>query len=80
MSPALRPGSDARLQSDSRTSGVVDGTKYSCRRRRSDVSNRLSDLTPELQEYMEDYIQQYVLHHRVVYRWFDVYDLEEERL
>ncbi len=41
---------------------------------------RLSDLTPELQEYMEDYIRQYVPRHRVVYRWFDVYDLEEQRL
>lgn len=40
----------------------------------------LSDLTPELQEYMEDYITQYVPRHRVVYRWFDVYDLEEQRL
>src|SRR5437899_3195193 len=41
---------------------------------------RLSDLTPELQEYMEDYIQKYVPRNRGVYRWFDVYDLEEERL
>lgn len=40
----------------------------------------LSDLSPELQEYMEDYIKQYVPRHRVVYRWFDVYDLEEQRL
>ena len=41
---------------------------------------RLSDLTPELQEFMEDYIKQYVPRNRVVYHWFDVYDLEEERL
>ena len=41
---------------------------------------RLSDLPPELQEYMEEYIQQYVPRHRVVYHWFDVYDLEEQRL
>ncbi|HSB45394.1 MAG TPA: DUF5069 domain-containing protein [Nitrospira sp.] len=40
----------------------------------------LSDLTPELQEYMEDYIASCVPRHRVVYRWFDVYDLEEQRL
>ena len=40
----------------------------------------VSDLTPELQEYMEDYIRQYVPRHRVVYRWFDVYDFEEQRL
>ena len=41
---------------------------------------RLSDLTLGLQETMEDYIQKYVPRHRVVYHWFDVYDLEEKRL
>jgi hypothetical protein len=41
---------------------------------------RLSDLTPELQEYMEDYIKKYVPRNRIVYRWFDVYDLEEQRI
>jgi Domain of unknown function (DUF5069) len=41
---------------------------------------RLSDLSPELQEYMEDYVRQYVPRNRVVYHWFDAYDLEEERL
>jgi hypothetical protein len=41
---------------------------------------RLSDLSPELQEYMEDYIVASVPRNRVVYHWFDVYDLEEKRL
>jgi len=41
---------------------------------------RLSDLPLELQEYMEDYIPKFIPRNRVVYRWFDVYDLEEERL
>jgi hypothetical protein len=41
---------------------------------------RLSDLSPELQEYMEDYIQKFIPRNRVVYHWFDVYDLEEERI
>jgi hypothetical protein len=41
---------------------------------------RLSDLSPHLQESMEDYIQKYVPRHRVVYRFFDIYDLEEKRL
>jgi len=40
---------------------------------------RLSDLSPEIQEYMEDYIQKFVPRNRPVYHWFDVYDLEEER-
>jgi hypothetical protein len=41
---------------------------------------RLSDLPAELQEYMENYIQRYVPRNRVVYHWFDVYDLEEQRI
>ena len=41
---------------------------------------RLSDLPPQLQEYMEDYIAENLPRNRVVYHWFDVYDLEEERI
>lgn len=41
---------------------------------------RLSDLPLELQEYMEEYIQKFIPRNRVVYHWYDVYDLEEERL
>jgi hypothetical protein len=41
---------------------------------------RLSDLPLATQEFMEEYIQKYVPRHRVVYHWFDVFDLEEERL
>jgi hypothetical protein len=41
---------------------------------------RLSELPLELQEYMEDYIPRFLPRNRVVYHWFDVYDLEEERL
>jgi hypothetical protein len=40
----------------------------------------LSDLPLELQEYMEDYIQKFIPRNRVVHHWFDVYDLEEERI
>ena len=41
---------------------------------------RLSDLPAELQEFMENYIQRYVPRNRIAYHWFDVYDLEEQRL
>jgi Domain of unknown function (DUF5069) len=41
---------------------------------------RLSDLPVETQEYMEDYIAKFIPRNRVVYHWFDVYDLEEERI
>lgn len=41
---------------------------------------RLSDLPAETQEYLEDYIQKYIPRNRVIYHWFDVYDIEEQRL
>ena len=41
---------------------------------------RLSDLPLELQEYMENSIHRNVPRNRVVYHWFDVYDLEEQRI
>ena len=41
---------------------------------------RLSDLPDEIQEFMEDYIRKFVPRNRVVYHWFDVYDLEEQRI
>jgi hypothetical protein len=41
---------------------------------------RLSDLPMELQEFMEDYIAKCVPRNRVVYHWYDVYDLEEARI
>ena len=41
---------------------------------------RLSDLPPQLQEYMEDYIASNIPRGRVVYRYFDIYDMEEKRL
>ncbi len=34
----------------------------------------------ELQEYMEDYIRQFIPRNRVMHHWFDLYDLEEERI
>ncbi|MCW1914952.1 DUF5069 domain-containing protein [Luteolibacter sp. GHJ8] len=41
---------------------------------------RISDLDIELQVYLEEYIEENVPEGRVVYHWFDVYDLEEGRL
>jgi hypothetical protein len=41
---------------------------------------RLSDLSLETQEFMEDYIRKFLPRNRVVYHWFDVYDLEEGRI
>ena len=41
---------------------------------------RLSEMSPQTQAYMEEYIPKYVPTHRPVYVYFDVYDLEEKRL
>src|SRR5687767_8975507 len=41
---------------------------------------RLSDLPLETQVYMEDYVQKFIPRNRVIYHWFDVYDIEEQRL
>ena len=41
---------------------------------------RLSDLSPDTQEFMEDYIQKFVPRNRPIYQWFDVFDLEEQRI
>jgi len=43
-------------------------------------SKRIADLPDELQEYMEDYIPKFVPKNRPVYVFFDVYDLEEQRI
>jgi hypothetical protein len=41
---------------------------------------RLSDMSLQAQQYLEEYIPKFVPQHRPVYVWFDVYDLEEKRL
>lgn len=41
---------------------------------------RLSEMSLQAQQYLEEYIPTFVPKHRPVYVWFDVYDLEEKRL
>jgi len=43
-------------------------------------STRPCDMPIDIQVFLEDYIQKYVPRNRPVYVWFDVYDLEEERI
>jgi hypothetical protein len=43
-------------------------------------SLRLCEMPDELQEFLEDYIPKFIPKNRPVYYWFDVYDLEEERI
>ena len=41
---------------------------------------RPCDMPAELQAFLEDYIPKFIPKNRPVYYWFDVYDLEEERI
>ena len=41
---------------------------------------RLCELPDGVQEYLEDYVRDFVPKNRPVYAFFDVYDLEEERI
>jgi hypothetical protein len=41
---------------------------------------RPCNMPPELQEFLEGYIAAHVPRNRPVHVWFDVYDLEEQRI
>ncbi|NOX99297.1 MAG: DUF5069 domain-containing protein [Verrucomicrobia bacterium] len=41
---------------------------------------RISEMPIELQEFLETYIPQFIPADKMVYRWFDVYDIEEGRI
>ena len=41
---------------------------------------RISELPDEAQEFLEDYIPKWIPKNRPAYVWFDLYDLEEERI
>ena len=41
---------------------------------------RISEMPIELQEFLEGYIPEFVPAGKIVYHWFDVYDIEEGRI
>lgn len=41
---------------------------------------RISEMPIELQVFLEDYIPKYLPADKIVYYWFDVYDIEEGRI
>ncbi len=43
-------------------------------------STRLCDMPIELQEFLEGYIPEFIPTGKIVYVWFDVYDIEEGRI
>lgn len=43
-------------------------------------ATRICDVSIELQEFLRSYIPQYIPTNRIVYVWFDVYDIEKVRI
>ncbi|MGD7652649.1 MAG: DUF5069 domain-containing protein [Verrucomicrobiales bacterium] len=41
---------------------------------------RISEMPIELQVFLEDYIPEFIPANKIVHYWFDVYDIEEERI
>ena len=41
---------------------------------------RVCEMPIELQEFLEGYIPEFIPEGKIVYVWFDVYDIEEERI
>jgi hypothetical protein len=41
---------------------------------------RISEMPDPLQEFLEGYIPEFIPQNKIVYVWFDVYDIEEERI
>ena len=64
------------LKSKSRVQDKMEIIRWNYRLR----DMRISEMPDGAQEYLEEYVEESVPKHRPVYVWFDVYDLEEERL
>ncbi len=41
---------------------------------------RLSEMPEGIQEYMEDYVAKFIPRNRPIYAFFDIYDIEEQRI
>lgn len=41
---------------------------------------RISEMPDPLQEFLEGYIPEFIPQNKIVYVWFDVYDIEEQRI
>lgn len=62
-----------------RQSKVADGTAVVIWNNKM-RHTRPCDMPPELQMFLEGYIPKFIRKNRPVYVWFDVYDIEEERI
>ena len=41
---------------------------------------RISEMPIHLQVFLEGYIAEFIPSNKIVYNWFDVYDIEEQRI
>lgn len=64
------------VKSNSKVEGEMEIIRWNNKMR----DMRICEMSGQAQEYLESYIPQNVPQHRPVYVWFDVFDLEEERL
>jgi len=66
----------ASVQRNAAARTRIDVIKWNNRMREM----KISELPDKNQEFLEDYIPKFTPKNRPVYRWFDVYDLEEKRI
>lgn len=66
----------AWIEENSRVSEKIDVIKWN-----NDLRyKRISEMPDELQEFLEGYIAEFIPKNKIVYYWFDVYDIEEGRI
>lgn len=66
----------AWIEKNAKQKERIDVVKWNNQHRYSTIK----DMPDAIQLYMEDYIAENIPKGRVVYNWFDVYDIEEKRL
>lgn len=64
------------IEENSKQSEKIDVIKWN-----NDLRyKRISEMPDELQEFLEGYIAEFIPKEKIVYYWFDVYDIEEGRI
>jgi hypothetical protein len=64
------------IQSNAKQHEPIDIIKWNNKMR----GMRISEMPDPLQEFLEGYIPQFIPSNKIVYVWFDVYDIEEQRI
>jgi hypothetical protein len=60
---------------------AIDNTQEALVQWNNDLrSKRISEMPIELQLFLEGYVAEFIPSDKIVYTWFDVYDIEEHRI